>query len=135
MKCDIIVPIWNELDITKRCIESILENTKFAYHLIIIDNASKPDVRTYLEGIKRKIPDLSLIRNEENLGYVKAINQGLRLADSEFVCLLNNDTIVTDGWLREMVALADNNPEIGIINPSSNNLIKKINPASCFINC
>jgi GT2 family glycosyltransferase len=67
-----------------------------------------------------------LIRNESNLGYVRAINQGLGASDAKYICLLNNDTVVTKGWLSEMVAVAEYNPSIGIVNPSSNTLGQRI---------
>ncbi|MCM8761338.1 MAG: glycosyltransferase family 2 protein, partial [Candidatus Omnitrophica bacterium] len=123
MKCDIIIPVWNNLSFTKDCVESIRNNTKTGYRLIIIDNASTDDTRKYLEGLKTagEIP-LLLVRNSENLGFIKAVNHGMALSDAPFVCLLNNDTIVTEGWLEEMISIAERSDDIGIVNPSSNNL-------------
>jgi GT2 family glycosyltransferase len=126
MKCDIIIPVWNQLSFTKDCIESIRKNTSGECGLIIIDNASGEETKNYLEGLKSsgKLP-LKLIRNNENLGFVKAVNQGMSASDAPFVCLLNNDTIVTKDWLEEMIAVADSSADIGIVNPSSNNLGQK----------
>ena len=50
--CDIIIPIWNQLECTTRCIESIGRNTKTPYRLILIDNASDKETRDYLERLK-----------------------------------------------------------------------------------
>ncbi|PIQ89377.1 MAG: hypothetical protein COV72_03280 [Candidatus Omnitrophica bacterium CG11_big_fil_rev_8_21_14_0_20_42_13] len=125
-KCDIIILVWNELEATKDCISSILKNTETPYRLIIIDNASQPEARDYLAGLREKFKDLTIVRNEENLGYVKAVNQGIKLSSSEFVCLLNNDTIVCRGWLGEMLNIAVNNFQLGIINPSSNTLAQAL---------
>lgn len=122
MSCDIIIAVWNELEATKDCLESVIKNTGLVYRLIIIDNGSDPETAQYLDSLKDKVKDLLLVRNKENLGYVKAINQGFKVSNSEYVCLLNNDTIVTLGWLEEMVSIANDNLDIGIINPSSNNL-------------
>ena len=66
-----------------------------------------------------------LIRNEINLGFIKAVNQGISASKARYVCLLNNDTIVTKGWLEAMIEVAESSPQIGIINPSSNNLGQK----------
>lgn len=98
MKCDIIIPVWNHKDITKDCIDSIIRNTVYPYSLILIDNASDADTKTYLESLKNNGSiDVKLIRNEENLGFVKAVNQGLKASGAPYVCIMNNDTIATPG--------------------------------------
>ena len=121
MKCDIIMPVWNQLKFTQECVESILRNTLYPYRLIIIDNGSERKVSIYLDSLKERT-DTRIIRNEENLGFVKAVNQGLRESDAPYICIINNDTVATDGWLSEMVDVADCSSNIGLVNPSSNNL-------------
>lgn len=126
MKCDIIVPVWNQLAFTKDCIDSIKKNTSGKYGIIVIDNASDAETKKYLETLKASAAlPLKLIRNEENKGFVKAVNQGLSASDAPLLCLLNNDTLVTKGWLEEMIAVANSSTDIGIVNPSSNNLGQK----------
>ncbi len=126
MRCDIIIPVWNQPVFTKDCIDSVLENTDIDYRLVIIDNASEDKTRLYLEGLKGVgKPPVALMRNERNLGFVKAANQGIRCASAPYVCILNNDTRVTKNWLREMIGVAESAGDIGIVNPSSNNLGQK----------
>jgi GT2 family glycosyltransferase len=124
MRCDIIIPVWNLKDYTERCVESIIKNTDYPYRLIIIDNGSERETKEYLESLRldSRLPGYILIRNEENLGYTHATNEGIEASDAEYVCLHNNDTIVMKGWLTEMVKVAELSPEIGIVNPASNNL-------------
>lgn len=123
MACDIIIPVWNQLGLTKDCIDSIAKNTEGDYRLILVDNASGGETKTYLEGLESfGHHSVLLVRNEENTGFIRAVNKGLSLSDAGFVCILNNDTIVTRGWLEEMVAVARSGDNIGIVNPSSNNL-------------
>ena len=123
MQCDIIIPVWNKKDLTKRCIENIVKNTRCPYKLIIIDNASDSPTKDYLESLKENEElEIKLIRNEENLGNTKAVNQGIKASDAPFVCILDNDTVVCDGWLHEMIAVANSDKSIGIVNPSSNTL-------------
>lgn len=120
-RCDIIIPVWNQLGVTKACIDSIVKHTDYPYRLIIIDNGSDPETREYLDGLKgEKYLGLLLIHNEKNLGFVKAVNQGLRISDAQYICIMNNDTIATDGWLEEMIEVMSSDPRIGILNPSSN---------------
>ena len=125
-KCDIIVPIWNQLEVTKACLKSICENTHIEYKLILIDNASDKETRDYLEVFSAEAKaEVTLIRNERNLGALKALNQGMRLSNAEFVCLLNNDTEVSEGWLAEMLKVAGAREDIGAVNPNSNTLGRK----------
>ena len=124
IKCDIVIPVWNQLNLTRDCIDSIFKNTgDVDYRLIIIDNASNEETKYYLESLKISAkPPILLIRNENNLGFVKAANQGMRLSDAPYFCLINNDTLTTDGWLSEMIRVAEGSSNIGVVNPSSNNL-------------
>lgn len=127
MRCDIVIAVWNQPVFTRDCVESVISNTADVdYRLIIIDNASNDETKNYLESLKGLLGHKAMVvRNEKNLGFVKAANQGLRLSDAPYVCLLNNDTLVTKGWLSEMIAVAQAVPQIGLVNPSSNNLGQK----------
>lgn len=123
MICDIVIPIWNQLALTRRCLESLLATTPEPVCLILVDNGSDPSTRQYLEEFKKssRIP-VRLIRNEKNLGFIKGTNQGIRAGDSAWVCLLNNDTVTTHGWLTQMLRVAMADPAIGLVNPTSNSL-------------
>src|SRR3989338_3812064 len=126
MRCDIIIPVWNMKELTKQCVNSVIRHTDFPYRLIIVDNASADETKRYLEGLaKRDDVCVRLIRNEENLGNSKGANQGIRSSDAEYVCILDNDTIVTDHWLSEMVKVAEADAKIGVVNPLSNYGAKK----------
>ena len=119
MKCDIIIPVWNQLECTRRCIESIRGNTDYPYRLILIDNGSSDQTKSYLEEIARSSADVTLIRNDENLGFIRATNQGLRASDAQYVCLMNNDAEASRRWLAEMISVAESDPAIGLVNPKS----------------
>ncbi len=118
MSCDIIIPVWNQLDYTRDCIESILKNTGYPYRLILVDNASAIDTKRYLEDVKATRPrDVELIRNEENLGFIKAVNQALKISAGPYVCILNNDTIPAPGWLERLIGFAETHKDVGLVNP------------------
>ncbi|MCM8790562.1 MAG: glycosyltransferase family 2 protein [Candidatus Omnitrophica bacterium] len=121
MKCDIIIPVWNQLEATKECIDSILKNTNTPFRFVIIDNGSDLKTSSFLDALA-SVPhlDIKVLRNSANLGFVKAANQGLAASDSPYICLMNNDTIATSGWLEEMLSVLDSKEDIGIVNPSSN---------------
>lgn len=122
-ECDVIIPVWNQLAYTKDCIESIIKNTDSSYRIIIVDNASDDETKQYLEGLnKTQNPQIMLLRNEENLGFVKAVNRGIDASNAHYLCILNNDTLVAKNWLRIMIDIANRDKWIGVVNPSSNNL-------------
>lgn len=123
MKTNIIIPVWNQLELTRDCINSIRQNTLSPYSLIVVDNGSNVETREYLANLKEdKKLGLLLIRNENNRGFIQAVNQGISQSDAPYVCLLNNDTQVASGWLGEMLKVAEARDDIGIVNPNSNTL-------------
>ena len=123
LKVDVVIPIWNQPEVTRRCLDSILQSGGEPLRLILVDNGSTTETKELLEkfAASGRIP-VKLIRNEENLGFVKGTNQGIRAGGAEWVCLLNNDTVVTPGWLAEMIRVAEADPANGLVNPSSNSL-------------
>jgi O-antigen biosynthesis protein len=121
--CDIVVLTWNNLDITKTFIDSLLASSNIPCRLIIIDNASSDGTREYLASLK-DIGNFkfSIVLNNENRGFVAGMNQGLKLSEAEYICLANNDLIFSKGWLEEIIVVFKSNERIGIVNPNSNNL-------------
>lgn len=117
-KCDIVIPVFNRPDLTKSCLDSIYEQTDIRFGLILIDNNSGPETKEYLRSFASTHDNVLLIRNEENLGWVKAVNQGIGASEAPFVCVMNNDTVVrTGGWLSKMTDVAMMEHDIGLVNP------------------
>ncbi|MEO7427051.1 MAG: glycosyltransferase, partial [Fibrobacteria bacterium] len=112
----IIILGFNQVEYTRKCLESIRMHTRQRYELILIDNGSKDGTEAYF----RSIPGAKVVRNAENLGVSKGWNQGLRLAQGEYLLILNNDIIVGPDWLENMVRLAECDPSIGLVGPRSN---------------
>jgi glycosyltransferase involved in cell wall biosynthesis len=102
----IIVPCWNQREFTRLCLPALFRHTRPAWELIVIDNGSTDGTGLYLAGVRdaASVP-VTVISNAENRGYPAAINQGLEVARGEFLVLLNNDAVVTDGWLDQLIAL------------------------------
>lgn len=121
--CDIVIPIWNQPELTARCLESIERCAGPPARLVLVDNGSEAPTGQLLERFRQRRPGLAqVLRNEANLGFIKAVNQGIRAGASPWVCILNNDTVVTPGWLSEMIRVAEADPKIGLVNPTSNSL-------------
>ncbi len=100
----------------KLCIESIKTWTREPYELIVVDNGSNDGTLEYLQSVE----GIKLIQNAANLGAPYGRNQGLAVADGEYIVFLDNDTIVTDGWLKRFIGHANANPMVGIVGPRSN---------------
>lgn len=123
MEVSIIIPVLNNLQLTKQCIESIWQSTvRGKYEVIVIDNGSDEDTKSYLESL----PDIKVIRNEENKGFTVACNQGLKAAKGNYLFLLNNDTVLYRGWLDKMTSLFSIDKEkVGAVGPTSNYVMGK----------
>lgn len=117
-KTSIIILSYNSLEMTKHCIDSIRDTTPLlSYELIIIDNCSTDNSVEYLKSLD----NITLICNEQNIGFPKGCNQGIKLAEqSNDIFLLNNDTIVMPNsifWLR--MGLYENN-KVGSVGSITN---------------
>jgi len=117
-RVDIITVVSGGLEVTKNYAESIIANTKVPFRLIAVDNKSDSVTAGYLKGLKDNLKDnFILIENNENLGWIKAVNQGFKISTAPYVCVMNNDVIVSDRWLDNMVDIMDKNQRIGLMNP------------------
>ncbi|HVN48236.1 MAG TPA: glycosyltransferase, partial [Bacteroidota bacterium] len=116
----IIALSYNQVEYTQAFIESLFRHTNVAFELILIDNASDNKTIRYLNEVQRSHGNAKIIFNEENLGFPKGVNQGIRAATGKYFLIANNDIVVTDGWLERMVELAESNASIGIVGPMSN---------------
>ena len=110
----IITPTYNKLEFLKQMMESIERNTKWPYELIIVDNASSDGTQEYVANCKLDING-QYLRNKENKAFAIANNQGAKLAKGRFLLFLNNDTIVTKGWLTNMMNVFNEEKAVGII--------------------
>ena len=116
-KVAIIIPNYECLNYLKLCISSIQHFTQSDYEIIVVDNASSGPVREYLREINHK-PDCTVIQNDHNLGFTYAVNQGIHRADPDCdVVLLNNDAVVSRGWITAMQHVFDSFPDAGLVVP------------------
>jgi GT2 family glycosyltransferase/glycosyltransferase involved in cell wall biosynthesis len=119
-KASIIILTYNGLDYTRGCLESIYQKTNGPdFEVIIVDNASQDETPAYLEAFAREHPNCKVILNDKNEGFARGNNIGAAAATGEYLVFLNNDTIVTLGWLEGLIRyLAD--PQVGIVGPVTN---------------
>ncbi|SCW85475.1 hypothetical protein SAMN04487970_10724 [Paenibacillus tianmuensis] len=111
MDLSIIILNYNTRELTLNCLKSIyLSETTYTYEVILIDNNSMDNS---VEAIREAFPNVHLICNDENVGYSKANNQGMRLAKGRYVLLLNSDTVIQPDTLHIMIQFMDRHENIG----------------------
>ncbi|HEX8207672.1 MAG TPA: polysaccharide pyruvyl transferase family protein [Solirubrobacteraceae bacterium] len=118
---DVVVCVHDAPDDVHRCFDALLERTGRPFRLIVVDDGSDEETATYLDRFVDANPAVELRRNADPPhGYTIAANIGLRASTAAYVVLLNSDTVVTRGWLDELVAVGRADESVGIIGPLSN---------------
>lgn len=102
---EIIIVNWNTCDLLFSCINSIVATDKFK--ITVIDNASTDGS---LEMLSRAFPYVNVITNFENVGYAKANNLGINISESEYICLLNSDTVTSPEIFDKMLEFMSSCP-------------------------
>lgn len=108
----IVIPVYNQIHYTYLCLQSILEHTTdVSYEVIIADDVSS-DATEHLSEFAENI---KICRNTENQGFLKNCNNAAKAASGQYIMFLNNDTQVTEGWLRTLVELIEGDSSIGMV--------------------
>jgi GT2 family glycosyltransferase len=108
----IVIPVFNQMDYTRLCLEHLEKGTDFPHEVVIVDNASTDGTAAFLRGVRARV-----LTNPTNRGCAAAWNQGIAASRGRYVVLLNNDVLVTAGWLRRLVAFMEETGH-GIVSPA-----------------
>ena len=100
MKVTIIIPNYNGKHFMEPCLASLNEQTCRDFKILIVDNASTDGSLEYME---QTYPDIEVLALDSNYGFSRAVNEGIRHADTPYVILLNNDTTVDSRYVEEMI--------------------------------
>jgi GT2 family glycosyltransferase len=113
-RASIIVPVFNHLRETLGCIASIAAHTPSGdFEVIVVDDASSDETSAVLP----LIPNLRLLRNPENGGFILSCNRGAQEARGEYLVFLNNDAQVTAGWLEPLLDTFSRFDRVGAVGP------------------
>ena len=113
MRIGIVILNYNGVDLLKKFLPSVINNSK-EHQVYVIDNNSNDISIDFLE---KNFKEIKIIRNEENYGYAKGYNEGLKQINEEVICLLNNDVEVTRNWLNPVLKTFHKEIETVVIQP------------------
>lgn len=117
----IVVPCCGQLEYTRLCVPRLLQYSRPLFELIFIDVCSLDGTADFLAGVATAATvRVQVIHGRSESAFEQACKEGLLEARGEFVVWLNNDTLVTSGWLQKLIALASSQSGIGMVGPMSN---------------
>ena len=119
----IIIPCCGMLEYTKLCVPSVLRHSREPFELIALDIGSLDGTAEYLAGLRDGLHNrvrVEVCRAATDLDIPAACKEAIQKARGEFVCLLNNDTVVTPNWLQALTGLARLSEGLGMVGPMSN---------------
>ncbi len=112
-KVSVIIPNWNGKSLLEDSLSSLGKQTFKEFETIVVDNGSTDGSVEYM---KSSFPNVIVVLLDRNYGFAKAINEGVKASNSEYVAFLNNDTKVDPHWLDELVKVADRYLEVISVN-------------------
>jgi GT2 family glycosyltransferase len=123
----VIIPNCNTRRLLADCISSIYEHTRgITFEVICVDDASRDGSA---DMVAQTFPEVILVRNLANQGYVRNTNLGMRMSRARYACHLNSDTLLTGNAFRALVDYMDENPQVAACGP------KLLNPDRSVQHC
>ncbi len=111
VKISVIIPVYNNLELTLKCINSIKKNCKENYEIIVVDDYSIDETKEFFLNQNEVI----YIRNHKNRGFAYSCNRGAEASKGEILLFLNNDTLIYKDILEEISKTFEQSEEIGIV--------------------
>lgn len=109
----IVIPVYGRSCDTLRCLAAVMTASGDAipYEVIVIDDRPERPISERLD----RLPGLHLMRNPENMGFLRSCNRAARQASGRYLLFLNNDTVVHPGWLAPLVRIAEADGRVGMV--------------------
>jgi GT2 family glycosyltransferase/glycosyltransferase involved in cell wall biosynthesis len=119
-KASLIILTYNNLDYTRLCLDSIYARTRYPdFEVILVDNASQDETPEFLREFAQRHANVRLVLNQTNQGFARGNNQGADEAQGQVLVFLNNDIVVTEGWLSGLLRHLED-PQVGMAGPVTN---------------
>lgn len=126
----IIIPSYNTCNLLLNCLSSIYQSTNGDFEIIVVDNASEDKT---VEEIEKRYEQVKILKNLKNLGFAKAVNQGLREAKGAYLLILNSDTLVSEKAIETEISFLQNHEEAGAVGCQIRNTDGSIQPSGGFL--
>jgi len=108
----IIIPVFNQIEFTWRCLKSVSETgSLYPFEIIVVDDCSSDDTSKILS----KIQGIKIIHNDKNTGFIRSCNKGAKHSRGSYLVFLNNDIQVLPGWLDELINTFERDNDAGIV--------------------
>jgi len=121
----IVIATYNKIEYVKSCILSIYSTTyDVPFEIILVDNGSTENIESFIKLLSQSKDNITYLRFPENLGFSRGYNEGIKVAKGQFIMVLNNDTLFSENFLKNMLEVwheRDKYGDAGLIGPVSNN--------------
>ena len=114
MKTAVAILNWNGFNLLNKFLPSVIKNTPAKVDIYIIDNGSTDKS---IDFISTYFPSVKIMNLDNNYGYAKGYNLGIKKIDADIICLLNNDVEVTANWTDPIIELFKSEKDTAIIQP------------------
>ena len=102
---------YNKPELSAKCIESLKKQSRQPDKILLIDNGSSDGSAQIL---KKRFPDIDVVENNRNESFCRACNQGISLAETEFILLINNDVVLDENFIKIILSAIEKDNNIGI---------------------
>lgn len=122
-KCDVIIPVYKSPEWVKLCIYALFKNTneEILNTVYLINDCNDELTENCLKNLAQKYSKIKILKNKENLGFIKTTNRGLKASTADYVLLLNTDCIIAKNTIAKLINHIEMNNKIGLICPVSSN--------------
>lgn len=130
MKISIIIIIYNTKELIQKTLDKLKEaDQNIKLEVIFIDNNSTDGSKEYLRELSGRDSALRVILNENNLGFAKAVNQGVKASTGKYILLLNSDAFIGQKQIARLVNILETKKNIGIVAPKLKNIDGSVQPS------
>lgn len=130
IELSIIIPSYNTRQLLLACLDSIYKQTKTPFEVIVVDNGSSDGTAEALAGQYREV---MVIKNKQNLGFARAVNQGLEKAQGRYILLLNSDTVIENSAIDKEKFFLEAHSEVGVVGCQLKNTDGSIQPSGGYL--
>lgn len=139
MKISIVIVTYNTRELIKKSLSSLFPTEdkpnnsdlglKLDLELIFVDNNSEDGTAEYLEQLNKERADMKIILNDDNFGFARAVNEGIRMSEGTHILLLNSDAFITQNQIRELSQVLELHSVVGAVSPGLINPDSSIQPS------